>query len=401
VPRLDSTSVFLVGIVGVPWQDIADDESLTDPVKLKYLTAAEIAERGIWADILGDRYASPPVPPRDPFMVQSVAQHAGANPRTGIAILQSPATAPGVGELGPGGNEINRHAYVVGHKADLQYACIFPLDPPKDCTPALETQAIPLGCDCGTRGTDVLDRPLCNGNLQEYAKAYPGGRMLEVLKGFGNNSIIASICPKNVDLTDPRAPDYGYNPAMDAVVERLVERFRGTCLAARPPLDEQGNLQCRVVEVSRAPSAAPCTDAMAGRRVVDGELAALTTAQLEYLQICGAGGDPCEEFSLCELTPVEGDAASEECLSSAPAEISTATGYCYIDAMTDQNGDGVVECDALDPARRAECIGNPELVASCAPPVRRLLRFVSPAAAKGTQNEVPWPRSTVLVVCPE
>ena len=166
-------------------------------------------------------------------------------------------------------------------------------------------------------------------------------------------------------------------------------------------MDAQGNLQCRVVEISRDPSAAPCTNETPGRQVVDIELAQLTNAQLQRLQICGADSDPCEEFSLCELVPVEGDAAEQECLNSPADEITTASGYCYVDAMTDQNGDGVVECDALDPARRAECIGNPDLVASCAPPVRRLLRFVSPAAAKGTASEIPWPRSTVLVVCPE
>ncbi|HET7538273.1 MAG TPA: hypothetical protein VFK05_00325 [Polyangiaceae bacterium] len=68
-PR-DPSLVFLAGIVGVPWQDIADDASLTGP-GLSYLTAKELTERGRWRALLGDPNGSPPLPPSDPFMVET------------------------------------------------------------------------------------------------------------------------------------------------------------------------------------------------------------------------------------------------------------------------------------------------------------------------------------------
>jgi len=47
-------------------------------------------------------------------------------------------------------------------------------------------------------------------------------RELEVLEGFGDqttNAIVASICARNT--TDASRPDFGYRPAMAAILERL------------------------------------------------------------------------------------------------------------------------------------------------------------------------------------
>jgi hypothetical protein len=72
------------------------------------------------------------------------------------------------------------------------------------------------------------NKPLCNppgggpaGTVQYFAKAHPGLRHLAVLRGYGKNAIVASICPKNATgtLADPA---FGYNPAMNV----LIERFR-------------------------------------------------------------------------------------------------------------------------------------------------------------------------------
>jgi hypothetical protein len=40
-----------------------------------------------------------------------------------------------------------------------------------------------------------------------------------VLKGFGDNAIVASICARN--LRDASRQDYGYRPALRAILERL------------------------------------------------------------------------------------------------------------------------------------------------------------------------------------
>jgi hypothetical protein len=201
--------IFLAGIVGVPWQDIASEPSLdTNTPTLRYYSAETIAQLGIWDQILGQPAASPPVPPSDPFMVESVAPREGINPRTGIAI--SPPVP------GPGGNLINGHEYRIEGYSDLQYACIFPLATNRDCANAQPGQ----GCDCKV-SNEVFDRPLCNDTTQEYAKAYPGTRQLQVLRDYGANSIVASICPKNPNCANPADINCGYNPALAALIERL------------------------------------------------------------------------------------------------------------------------------------------------------------------------------------
>ena len=54
-PPRDPSLVFLAGIVGVPWQDIATADSLASPTTLTYLTATELVAQGRWAQLLGDR----------------------------------------------------------------------------------------------------------------------------------------------------------------------------------------------------------------------------------------------------------------------------------------------------------------------------------------------------------
>src|SRR5690606_16408291 len=84
--------IFFAGIIGVPWQDIATDESRDDPTTLKYLSAEELAQYdesidgNRWDLILGKPGLSndepacwsaeppetcglKPVPPKDPMMV--------------------------------------------------------------------------------------------------------------------------------------------------------------------------------------------------------------------------------------------------------------------------------------------------------------------------------------------
>ena len=77
-------------------------------------------------------------------------------------------------------------------------------------------------------------RPLCEqtpgtsapGTTQFWAKAYPSLRELQVLKDYGertSNSIVASICA--LEVTDTSSPNYGYRPAMDALISRMAERL--------------------------------------------------------------------------------------------------------------------------------------------------------------------------------
>jgi hypothetical protein len=202
-PMRSRTQVVLAGIVGVPWQDIAKDPG---NLGAGFRNAAQID----WDMILGDPMKN--VEPKDPLMVESVDPRTGTHPVTG-----QPLAPPGSGVQ----HAVNGSEVLISARNDLQYACIFKLPTPMDCSLPENT----FGCDCYSGS----ESPLCwNGSsygmMQHYAKAYPGKRHLSVLKGIGSQAVVSSICAPN--LTDQQAADYGYGPAIDALTQRLAENLR-------------------------------------------------------------------------------------------------------------------------------------------------------------------------------
>jgi hypothetical protein len=201
--------VFLMGVVGVPWQDLVVDAADTE--RMQYQSAAQRQAQNTWDLILGDG-----ITPGDPLMVESIV------PRTGAAL--APPTAGYLANL------INGHEWQPNPPSDLQYACIFPLSAPLDCA-ALAANDDPRFCECnGAAPTMVAQqsKPLCQTpddqyeQVQHFGKAYPGIRPLQVLQEVDDitgNAVVTSICPRNV--TDDTRPDYGYRPAMSALVELL------------------------------------------------------------------------------------------------------------------------------------------------------------------------------------
>ena len=209
--------VFLAGIVGVPWQDLATAESLAPDAPLEYLSGAELVAQDRWALLLGDPgdASRPPAPPADKLMFETPYDRtqlfgAAPHPLLGSAAALAPATSR-VRSNVINGHEINNHDF-----ADLQYACIFELaQPRRDCTSA--------GCDCRADELDY-NRPICDGTTQRYAKAYPSVRPLRLLaelSRLGDTAIAASICPKALAL-DEADPAYGYGPAVSAIVRALT-----------------------------------------------------------------------------------------------------------------------------------------------------------------------------------
>jgi hypothetical protein len=223
--------VTMVGIVGVPWQDLATDATRSAyGQQLALMSFAELTGNGRWDVILGDPAASPPVPPTDPFMVESIEARSGTNPVTGQPIVGPDSTNPAA--------TINGHEYNVNPNTmdDLQYACIFelPSTMSRDCTATAYNSSdsmTRLGCDCKTSATDSVDdrnRPICQppsggpaGTQQYFAKAYPGGRHLELLKRLGPRGVVGSICPKSTAAENPNSSVYGYNAVMEATFARL------------------------------------------------------------------------------------------------------------------------------------------------------------------------------------
>ncbi len=209
----DPGLVFLAGVVGVPWQDIARDPAdLAKGLKNHdERNAPAVNGWTTWDIVLGDfaSYADA----KDPLMIESIDPRSGANPVTGAAL------AP------PGSltNPINGGEYSIPLRNDLQFACVFPLAVPRDCS-APGTQI----CECYEAQNDS---PLCapnpsDGNaptLQVRAKAYPGRRELAVLEGMGPRGVVGSICP--AQLLDETQPDFGYRPSVAALIEAMKGRL--------------------------------------------------------------------------------------------------------------------------------------------------------------------------------
>jgi hypothetical protein len=208
-PR-DRSFVFWVGITGVPWQDVAaNPASLADGL----LSGQALLDEGRWDVILGDPAAG--VPPTDPHMIASIEPRGGTNPLTGDAILAPDAT---------GWDPISGHERTLADGQDLQFACIFPLPASRVCSSDDQKN-----CDCRPEADPVGTRnPLCQsgagaapGSEQFHAKAYPGTRILQVLRGLNPNQVVvSSICPAN--MTDSSAPDYGYRPVVPPLMDRLI-----------------------------------------------------------------------------------------------------------------------------------------------------------------------------------
>ena len=358
MPRVDASRVFLLGLVGVPWQDVASETSLSDPERLELLDSATLADR--WDIVLGD--PDEDMPPTDPFMVESVEPRLERDPNPITGDAPQPTNSP------PAASPINGHEYTIPLRDDLQYACTFPLPEARDCT------SYSGGCDCDGSSPD---RPLCQApgedvvsTTQYYDRAYPGLRYLQVLREYGSNSIVASVCPKALDSTGTLS---GYHVAMDALVDRMATQLAGRGCQRLPfQTTRDGEPACRYLEATEPEHGVTC-DTL-GRSAVGYALGDRARAMLETRGYCGSedAQTSCSRMRLCMLEPASDP---DRCLQTPDEELGDApiAGYCQVDAAT----------------------GNPELLADCPLGSVARLRFVS----EGVEPPVPHPQAVVLSVC--
>lgn len=202
--------VFVLSLVGVPWQDLATENSLSGG-ELTYQAEEGALGAAVWDLIVGDpsRY----VAPEDPFMIESVQPRTGQNPVTGEALASADSTDPQE-------NSINGHESRVPYPVELQSACIFPLRVPRDCSGS------GAACSCTAAELEqnsALCQPPEGGaaeTVQYFARATPGLRQLELMSELPHG-IPASICPK-LTSGDESEPSFGYNPAMRALLRNLA-----------------------------------------------------------------------------------------------------------------------------------------------------------------------------------
>jgi len=343
--------VFLAGIVGVPWQDIqatTDSNNVQYPAaELHYKIASVMLGDGTWDAILGNSSSSPPVLPTDHLMVESTSPRTNGPLNSGANVLVGPTNAPRFGT--PGANPSNGHEWNNVAQGDLEYACAFQLAQPRD-------DSMATGTDCYQSDPNDFN-PLCQnpdgtyGTTQYFAKGYPDLRELQVLKDFGNNSIVASLCARN--LTDQGAQDYGYRPAVDAIIERLKEQLAAKCLPRVLQVDPTTHqVPCSIIEAvttqedcNNTPGRGPVSDLLI--QPAKDRLASENSCTND--QSKSSPTLPlCSNFTFCAILP-----AAADCHQQTPD--ANDVGWCYIDP---KNG---------DPA---------SLVATCPATEKRLLRFV-------------------------
>jgi hypothetical protein len=373
-PRSPSL-VYLAGIVGVPWQDLLsvapwDINIPYPPNELHYMTARQLLDDKKWDLILGDPAASPSRPPKDGLMVES------RYPRSGNDVAGRPIAGPlvPVAQNSP----INGHEWNNTANDDLMYACIFPLKAPRDCIQV--EMAVPApACDCGNSLKPEDNNPLCQspdgtyGNIQYFAKAYPGLRELTVLRDLGDSAIVASICARNI--VDTAAQDYGYRPALDAIVDRLKGSLTGRCLPPKLSPNQAGKIPCSIIEVRPKATGGTGCDATKGRLNPDATAIGPALERLKAKEICDSTGAPaCSTFQLCEITPLNNRAEDQSQACHKDGIFQPQAGWCYVDP----------ESNPID---------DPSLVAKCQASEQRIIRFVDPA------NATPANGATVIIAC--
>lgn len=314
----EPSSVILAAIVGVPWQDIATNASLTDPVTLKFMGADELSAEGRWELLLGDPATGRP--PTDPFMVES------SSPRESDAAHPLFPDDPAYRTSAPSEpmNRINGHELVAGIQAfdELQYACTFPMP----AEPCHDGNAATCACNADERGRE---RPTCEyadtagDGTQIYDKAYPGTRLLEVLKQVGSQGAVASACPKNV-AGDAGAFE-GYRPAMDALADPLVKNLSYRCLPRRIPADAEGRVACKAFEFV---AGGDCSCAAEGRSEVPSGVRANLQVWLRNQGVCGGAALSCDDLCACELAQ---HAGAELTACQNDGGVLESAGFCYVD----------------------------------------------------------------------
>jgi hypothetical protein len=218
---------------------------------------------------------------------------------------------------------------------DRQFACTFPLATPRDCTLMVNQYA----CDCPpTPLTHDQTPPVCSDTtptMQIAAKAYPTERELLVAKMMGVQGIVSSICPTHVtDNAQGNDPDYGYRPAVAAIIDRLKAALSNACLPRKLNVQPDGSVQCLVLVTLPGNGSCinPTCPAGMGLTVPGADvLKTFCDAQeASYAGTKGAPGDPADQ-SVCELTQLVPGQAPAGDFENGSCSNATDKGWCYVE----------------------------------------------------------------------
>ena len=228
----------------------------------------------------------------------------------------------------------DRNTNVAGKEAsfgaDLNYACTFTLETPRDVS---ATDIAGPG-DCNKHYDSEACNPVAKSEAttrkQIRAKAYPTTRELQLARALGSRGIAASLCPLRIapaaGLTKDSDPDYGYNPAVKSIVDRLADAINARCLSQPlKPTSEAGQpvvVDCAMYEI--VADGTPAQDGeCAGRpnRLV-GDSGILARFR-ESLRAEGSVEQAGKQICVLKQLPV---LAGDTCLGSGQQ------GWCYVQA---------------------------------------------------------------------
>ena len=398
-----SGKVFFHGLVGVPWQDVATNASLSDTYVMQYLSAAELQQRG-WESSSANRWqlmmgepgepgSSPqcqesdapancgvaPIDPLDPFMIKSVQPRPQeSNPLTGD-VIASPESVTARE------NAINGHEMYVPREDELQYSCTFPLETPIECA------SYDPACICSSEPGQ--NRPICHtetdgaaSTTQYFSGATPPLRLLSVLRNLGSNAVVNSLCAKLAIGSDTSNPNWGYNGLFSALSSRLRDHGGG-CGNIRLNVDSEGFVDCEMLEVTRSDDDFPSTSLeqldceKSGRDEVSELVRARILTQLQGYFSCDVeGAHSCDEYRVCALRQLQGS-PREQCLNDpSDEEKFPEPGFCFVDPKQ------------LDAEGRALAGTNSDLLNSCLLQSGGVLRLV---------GGVPRSNSRLFIHCQE
>ncbi len=261
-----------------------------------------------------------------------IGKDPGNYDQTGIDPRMIESTSPRAGVASGEWNTLTSNADI-----DLEYACTFDLPAPKDCTDPKNAKA----CDCeGNAASDPNGPPLCDPvkkTTQVRGKAYPTIRELRVAKGLGQQAVVASLCARDTSPADKGLPSYGYNDAMQAIVNRLKRVLAGTCLPEPLAPSADCSVPCLVLEVDPAQTdqSLACTDPGLSQP----DSGTLTRFRQSYLASLGDAAASAPVPSVCVLAQLAPASQSGSSCTNAAPDFSGAScardpnagpGFCYV-----------------------------------------------------------------------
>ena len=162
--------------------------------------------------------------------------------------------------------------------------------------------------------------------------------------------------------------DFGYRPAVSAIIDRLKEALNEKCLPRKLSPDESQQVPCKIIEAVPPEQTSLGGCGRAGRADAEDLVTKAVKQELTRTGVCGGETERnCDDYTYCEILQLTGDGLTA-CLNEPAPKV---TGWCYVD----------------------DAQGNPELVAGCPQSSRQVLRFF------GEEAETPAKGATTFIAC--